>query len=435
MTKSESFKAYSVSEISEVLKACFQNPAFRDIPVYGEVYSIRLGKFSYIELGDQGKKQVNSPLLKCAFSTFYGEDYGLEDIKVGDVVLIRGSLSYYPHGSSVTLWGNSIELLRSQEGKNLLAKKKTLEKLDKLGYLNPERKKKIPAYCKKVAILTAEGGAAYQDILKTLHDRFPVSTVLYPVTVQGPGAAKTIVDAMNKATKGDYDVILLGRGGGSKTDLSCFDDEKVAFAIAESPIPVITCIGHTIDTAIADRVSDVQAITPTEGASLINPSKEEVLERQDNFRRELKEEYLAILEEKKRELASFEDRLVSLSPKALLTQAKEKLIQKDMQRDNLFLSRLKEESNKDSIYLLNLKKSFENQIQAAKERRQKFLTSLAPYNPELIKEKGYALIYKEGKLVKGASQLQASDEVTITYLDGRKEAVIKGETKNGHEKD
>ena len=220
-------KAYSVSEISDILKAAFSNPSFINLPVYGEVYSIKLGKFSYIEIGDQGNKQTNSPLLKCAFSTFYNDNFHLDEIKVGDVILITGNLSYYPHGSSITLWGNSVEILKSQEGKNLLLKKKTLEKLDKMGYLDEKRKRKIPTYCKKVAILTAENGAAYQDILKTLHDRFPVSSVLYPVVVQGDNAAKSIVKALHLANEKDYDVIILGRGGGSKTDLSCFDDEKV----------------------------------------------------------------------------------------------------------------------------------------------------------------------------------------------------------------
>ena len=88
-------KPLSVSQLSNILKACFENPMFSSLTVYGEVYSIRLGKFSYIDLGDQGHKETNSPLLRCAFNCYYGNDYGLEDIKVGDIIQITGSLSYH----------------------------------------------------------------------------------------------------------------------------------------------------------------------------------------------------------------------------------------------------------------------------------------------------------------------------------------------------
>lgn len=417
--------AYSVSQLSQILKACFENPTFQKLSIYGEVYSIRLGKFSYIELGDQGHKETNSPLLKCAFSSFYGQDYNLEDIKIGDVILVKGALSYYPHGSSVTLWGNEpVEILQSQMGKNLLAKKKTLEKLDKLGYLDEKRKRPIPRYCKKVAVLTAETGAAYQDILKTLHDRFPVSTDLYPIIVQGDQAAKSIVSAMLRATKGDYDVILLGRGGGSKTDLSCFDDEKVALSIATSPIPVITCIGHTIDTAIADRVSDAHAITPTEGASLINPSLEEVRSNQLQFKKKLQEGFLGIINAHALYLDGLNKRLDSLSPKLRLKAEKKSLEDKKMRLSQLFLTKIRLQKSDVLSKIATLQGSYRIRLNSAKEKLQRFNSLLEIYDPKKISEKGYALIYKNAKLVLSASSLNPGDEIVITYPDGRREAKI-----------
>jgi exodeoxyribonuclease VII large subunit len=394
MTSRES-KPLSVSELSQILKACFENPAFSDLSVYGEVYSIRLGKFSYIDLGDQGKNETSSPLLRCAFSSFYGDDYGLSEIKVGDVITIRGSLSYYPHGSSVTLWGKSVEVLQNQAGKNLLAKKKTLEKLEKLGYLDEKRKRPIPGACQKVAILTAESGAAYQDILKTLHDRFPVSTVLYPVTVQGEGAAASIVKAMAKAQESKADVILLGRGGGSKSDLSCFDDEKVALAIAESRIPVITAIGHTIDTAIADRVSDVKAITPTEGASLINRPLSDVIEDREEFLTSLGDLFRAKIEEKALETESFRKRLEELSPLRILAEKRKKKDDYLNSLLTLFRSHLREGKTYLGTYRTALASRTENLLSLAIARKDRYVALLESLSPEQYAKRGFAEVREE----------------------------------------
>ena len=418
-------KAYSVSEISQILKAAFENPAFSNLPVYGEVYSIKLGKFSYIELGDQGNKQTNSPLLRCAFSTFYNNNYHLEEIKVGDVIMITGKLSYYPHGSSVTLWGNEVEILKSQEGKNLLAKKKTLEKLDKLGYLDEKRKRKIPAYCKKVAILTAETGAAYQDILKTLHDRFPVSSVLYPCIVQGENAAKSMTEALLRAQEGDYDCILLGRGGGSKTDLSCFDDEKLSLAIAESKIPVITCIGHTIDLAIADRVSDIRAITPTEGASLINPSKDEVIKKRMEFTSQLDESMKNILRTNMMNLSAYIEKLEAYSPKNRIRHEKEQLNQYQEKLSLHYQNILTRKKNNLSLYTSEIDHLFSSLLQKKKLQKERFTSLLENLDPEKFALKGYALIYKDNKKITSINQLKEDDMITITYHDGRKTAIIK----------
>ena len=418
-------KAYSVSEISQILKAAFENPAFSNLPVYGEVYSIKLGKFSYIELGDQGNKQTNSPLLRCAFSTFYNNNYHLEEIKVGDVIMITGKLSYYPHGSSVTLWGNEVEILKSQEGKNLLAKKKTLEKLDKLGYLDEKRKRKIPAYCKKVAILTAETGAAYQDILKTLHDRFPVSSVLYPCIVQGENAAKSMTEALLRAQEGDYDCILLGRGGGSKTDLSCFDDEKLSLAIAESKIPVITCIGHTIDLAIADRVSDIRAITPTEGASLINPSKDEVIKKRMEFTAQLDESMKNILRTNMMNLSAYIEKLEAYSPKNRIRHEKEQLNQYQEKLSLHYQNILTRKKNNLSLYTSEIDHLFSSLLQKKKLQKERFTSLLENLDPEKFALKGYALIYKDNKKITSINQLKEDDMITITYHDGKKTAIIK----------
>lgn len=419
----------SVKQLSDILQGCFSNPAFSNLSVYGEVYSIKLGKFSYIEIGDQGNRQTSSPIVKCAFSTFYHSDYHLEEIKVGDVIQVRGSLSYYPHGCSITLWGKEVNILQSQLGKNLLLKQKILKKLDSLGYLDPKRKKPIPRYVKKVAILTAQSGAAYQDILKTLHERFPVSTVLYPITVQGENAARSIVKALERAKKDDSDIILLGRGGGSKSDLSCFDDEKVALAIATSEKPVITSIGHTIDTSIADRVSDRMAITPTEGASLINPSLEEIREAREDYLLRLTESFVRRVEEKRRNLALYGTRLDSLSPKSRISVKRKELQERKKDMEHSFLNRIALLDSAISRYRVDLIHVIRDNLNRKRMDLKGFTSVLEVHNPTFAEKNGYAVLFKDGKKVYSAKELSAGDRVTITYSDGKKEATIKEKTK------
>ncbi len=417
-------RSLSVGELSDILKACFQNPAFHGLKVYGEVYSLRRGKFSYLEIGDPGKNEVNSPLLKCAFRTIYGDSYGLSSIKVGDIVEITGDLSYYSHGSSVTLWGEEISIREEQAGANLLLKRKTLEKLERLGYLDEKRKRKIPALCQRVAIVTAYPSAAYEDILKTLHERFPLDTVLFPATVQGEGASRSLIHALEQAKKGKFDCLILGRGGGSKTDLSAFDDEKLALEIATYPCPVITCIGHTIDTSICDRVSDVSAITPTEGAMLINPSLAEVKEKIAGMEEELNANYLRLLDERQMSLDSFRQRLQDLSPLRRISLQKEKAKHLVKLLHDLYERRLYAEKNKQEERRRVLKERFRHLL-SMKEKRFLFLQgSLLSLDPSLARKKGYAQVYCGTKLVKAAKELQRDTEITIHYLDGTKKAKV-----------
>lgn len=417
-------EAFSVSQLANIIKEVFSHPSFSSLRVYGEVYSIKLGKFSYIDLGDQGHKESNSPILKCAFSNYYGNDLGLEEIKVGDVIEISGSLSYYAHGSSLTFWGKEVKVLQSQLGKALLAKKKTLEKLDKLGYLDPKRKKPIPKYCKKVAILTAVTGAAYQDILKTLHEHFPCDTVLFPTVVQGEEAAKSIVKQLKRAFLGDFDVILLGRGGGSKTDLACFDDELVALTIASSPIPIITCIGHTIDTAIADRVSDAQAITPTEGASLINPSladtRLEIQASKDIYNKE----YFNLLQNEVLSLNQLTKRLEAYSPKNTLKKEKQSLRTLQNTFSKLYLSKVQQNLYTCSELKDDFKNKMKHRLELHSSQLEQAKAILEGNNPDTYAKRGLALVLKDGKKITSIQQLEKGDVIDITYQDGRRKAKI-----------
>ena len=158
------------------------------------------------------------------------------------------------------------------------------ERLEREGLFDPRRKRPLPKVPRRVAVVTSPSGAAIRDILQTLARRFPaVEVLVYPVRVQGDGAAEEIARAIGNvnrhaATLGGVDVMIVGRGGGSLEDLWAFNEEVVARAIAASTIPIVSAVGHEVDVSISDLVADVRAATPTAAAELVAPRLSELLE-------------------------------------------------------------------------------------------------------------------------------------------------------------
>jgi exodeoxyribonuclease VII large subunit len=151
-------------------------------------------------------------------------------------------------------------------------------------------KKPLPKTIRKIGIVTSSSGAAYHDIMETLSKKMPVSTVLFDALVQGEDAPKSLMRALDRAYKSDCDIIIFGRGGGSKTDLSCFNDEALVRKVASSNKPIISGIGHEIDTSLCDLAADIYAITPTEAANKALPDLTEVKDNLSQLANKLQHE-------------------------------------------------------------------------------------------------------------------------------------------------
>ena len=415
----------SVSQLSSQLKSLFDNEVFYNVTVVGEIYSIAQSRsiFTYIDLGDEDGDQTRGPILKCAFRSF--DIKAKEDFKKGDIVKVRGKLSYYPHGSSLTLWLTGIELHKDSLGKNLLKKRKILEKLDKLGYLDEKRKIPVPELVNNVGIVTANFSAAYNDILVALKSRFPVSTVLYPCQVQGENAAKSIIRALTAAIDDKVDVIILGRGGGSNSDLSAFDDEELAFKIAESKVPIITCIGHSIDETIADRVASKVCITPTDAGNSINPSLAEVKDSLSSKKRMLIDLITAVLRDYENALSFKKKIFLSLSSDKRIELLKNTL-EKKM---NLFVSLFKDAIIRQKEMLKNKKDhlnyNINNLVGVYKTRLTEKNLLLEKNSKQDIATKGYIKVFIDDKIIKSSDDLKTGDEVSLSFFDGKKDAIIK----------
>jgi len=197
--------------------------------------------------------------------------------EVGMDVLIQGSIDVYEPNGRYQLYVT--EMYPAGEGALYVALRQLHEKLQKEGLFDERWKQPLPSYPESIGIITARSGAAIQDMISTIHRRYPIAkVVLFPVTVQGEKAPREITEALYRAAekRDQLDVLIVGRGGGSMEDLWAFNNEDVVRAIFSSPIPVVSAVGHETDYTLADYVADVRAVTPTAAAELVTPSKQTI---------------------------------------------------------------------------------------------------------------------------------------------------------------
>src|SRR5262245_10532883 len=268
----EGVKVRSVSEVTAEVKGLLEE-GFASVWVCGEVSNLaRPGSgHVYLVLKD-GQAQLRAVIWRgIALRLRFDPRDGLE-------VIVRGRMTVYPPRGDYQL---IIEELHPKGvGARELALRQLLERLFGLGYFDAKRKKPLPRFPRRVALVTSPSGAAVRDMLEILGRRWRATEVwVCPVRVQGDGAAEEIAAAIRRVNRlGGVDVLVVGRGGGSTEDLWAFNEEIVAQAIYESRIPVVSAVGHEIDVTMADRVADRRALTPSEAAELVVPSRDELAE-------------------------------------------------------------------------------------------------------------------------------------------------------------
>jgi len=282
------------------------------ISVEGEVSNLSkpASGHCYFSLKDTGAQ------LRCVFFKNRHTATSKQILQHGQQLILRGLLSVYEARGDYQLIVESVEA--AGEG-DLYRKYEELKlKLAALGLFEPARKKTWPAYPNTIGLITSPTGAAIRDVLSTLERRFPLANVrVYPSDVQGKQAAPQLVQAIKNANRdASCDVILLVRGGGSLEDLWSFNDEALAYAIAESTIPIISGVGHETDFTIADFVSDHRAATPTAAAETVTPDQAQLREHCTRLNQRLRMAIIRLLEQQKKHLKHASERL--RSPEYLL---------------------------------------------------------------------------------------------------------------------
>lgn len=390
---------FGVGELSGIIAEVLQGSLFQNIYLSGEIQSVsKKGNYTYINLIDS--KSSNSATLTVVVG-FYCRIEGTE-LAVGDNILMRGSISYYKARGTVSFWPKEISL--NGEGMEQIRLRRLIEKLRQEGLFEESRKKPLPRFVKKLVVVTSKSGAAIEDIRATLKRRYPVELQVIEALVQGDKATESLFAAMKTAISDESaDLIIITRGGGSKSDLSPFNDEKLARLIASSRIPIISAVGHEIDVSLSDLVADVRAITPTDAANMVGPSLSELEKDQERLKIELVENYRRIIESKYKDLQANILLLSSLSPKSLFQQKK------------VALHQAKE----------SLEQSYRAILQKARLNLNNLGKLLHSISPQSILERGYAILSLNGKTVSSVEEVKQDDVIEITLKDGQKEAVIK----------
>jgi len=384
---------YSVTEITQVIKAALET-AVPQVWVVGEISNCRRHPSGhiYFTLKDAGAA-LSAAVWKSNAARLKFE------LRDGQQVVCRGRIDVYPPRGSYQLNVDQVE--PKGKGALQLAFEQLKEKLRAEGLFDPARKKKIPLLPKTIGVVTSPTGAALIDILRTIDRRFAkVRIVIYPARVQGAGAAAEIVEGLEfLGGRPGIDVIIVGRGGGSIEDLWAFNEEPVARAIAASPVPVISAVGHEVDFTISDFVADISA-----AAEIAVPDESEL----------------------RRYLAAVKDTL------RLLTDAKLKKNREAL--NNLALSHVLKKPgaviDERRMDLLFLGEKLSRHAQSfTAEKRARLSEAAAKLNalsPLAVLGRGYTLATdKYGSLIVRAAQLNKGDEIEIVFDDGAAGAVVK----------
>lgn len=329
-----------------------------------------------------------------------GLDFRLSD---GQAVIIGGTISVYERDGRYQLYAKKITL--AGEGALYERYEQLKKKLEQKGYFDETHKKKIPSYVKKVGIVTADTGAAIQDIRNISARRNPyVQLVLYPAKVQGEGASDTIVKGIQTLDQAGVDVIIVGRGGGSIEDLWAFNEENTAQAIYECSTPVISAVGHETDTTIADYVADLRAPTPSAAAELAVYDVRLVLETLYGCKDRLIRAMFDRIDDARQELAFRERQLKVLNPSQQVLQRRQYVADMEDKLTGL-MNRLLEDK---------------------KYRLQLLAGRLDGMSPLKRLESGFAYFSDlEGNRIESVKKLAPGDQVDITLVDGRVRAEVK----------
>ncbi|MDD3933859.1 MAG: exodeoxyribonuclease VII large subunit, partial [Methanoculleus sp.] len=262
-----------VSEVSGLICDLLDDARLHEIWVRGEVtnYKDHTSGHRYFSLGERNGR--SSALINCVMWRTYASGLGFTP-RDGMDVLAWGTVEVYePHGRYQLIVR---ELLPAGPGERHLMVERWKQELDAEGLFAPERRRPLPAFPHRIGVVTSSTGAAMQDILSVISRRYPAEVVLSPTAVQGDGAHMEIAAAIRKID-GLVDVIIVGRGGGSFEDLFPFNHPDVVRAVALCKTPVISAVGHEVDTALCDFAADLRAPTPSAAAERAVPDRVEVL--------------------------------------------------------------------------------------------------------------------------------------------------------------
>ncbi len=390
---------YSVSELTAKIKEYLER-GFPCLWLRGEISNFKRHSSGhlYFTLKDANAQipaiiwRTTAEKLKLTFTL----NDGLE-------VLIRGKVEVYQPQGRYQFIGNYVEAVG--EGSLQRAFYLLMKKLEKEGLFELIHKKPLPRLPETIGVITSPTGAVIQDIRSILERRYPLARiVLYPVRVQGEGAAEEIVEAIRyfNATKNPahkVDVLILGRGGGSLEDLWAFNDERVARAVFASNIPIISAVGHQTNVTICDYVADARVETPSMAAEKATPlSTDNILNKIDTALQQMRLKILHQIEERRKYIREITGSFTFNKPISnfyALSQTLDQLSER-------------------------LESGFKQKLDRTLSRLQNVTQRLDTLSYEHTLQRGFSIVFKEGNIIRSAQEIKPGDIVVIRFADGEK---------------
>lgn len=390
---------YSVGQVNKYIKNMFaQDFMLHHISIKGEVSNCKYHSSGHIYFT---MKDADGTINAIMFAGSRREGLKFQ-MKEGDRVVVTGSVEVYERDGRYQIYARTIE--RDGEG-NLYLKFEALKReLEEMGMFAEEYKQPIPKYAKTVGIVTAETGAAIQDIRNIAGRRNPyVQLILCPALVQGEGAAASIVHGIHALEQIGVDVIIVGRGGGSIEDLWAFNEEMVARAIFDCRIPVISAVGHQTDFTIADYVADLRAPTPSAAAELAVFDYRQAMQELLGMRQQMDKELQRKVTVARNHLEHQRMRLHYLSPQ----------------------QRMNENRRRVAEYEEKLTGRMEELLRERRHRLALLAGTLESYSPVKKLSGGYAFV-EDGnhQALRSIHQIRKKDTVQIHLLDGTLTAAV-----------
>ena len=403
-----------VSDLNEyVRRTLAADPTLRSVRLRGEISNFKRHSTGhwYFTLKDD----------RCRISAVMFRQNALrQSIRPMDGmrVVVSGQVSLYPESGTYQIY---CENMRPDGVGTLYQQFEALkQKLQLEGLFDAARKQPLPWRPRKIAIVTSPTGAVLHDIRKVSAQRDPgVPLVLLPVQVQGANAAEDIAAAIRHA--GDLpevDVIIAGRGGGSMEDLWAFNEEIVARAIVESPVPVISAVGHETDVTIADFVADARASTPSNAAEMAVPDRREIVAGLREMGLHLTEAMTALMRERRLDLMSLQRRLERVSPEgrihALMSRSASCRTRLNAAIDGCFPAI----ERRIALARMRLDTAADKRIAASQERIARARARLMALNPSAVLDRGYALVMDGTRVVTSAQSAGELEHMTLRFRDG-----------------
>ena len=424
----------TVSALTKYIKYKFdKDPHLGRVYLTGEISNFRLRPtHQYFSLKDENAI-ISATMFQSAFKKIqFRPEEGMKVLVIGKVSVFEKSGQYQI---------NIEHMEPDGVGALYLAYEQLKKKLEAEGLFSLP-KKPIPQFPKKIAILTSESGAVIQDIQTTVARRFPiVQLVLYPTVVQGVHAVNSILKNLDLVEQEDYDVVIIGRGGGSIEDLWAFNEEPVVRRVAELSIPVISSVGHETDTTLIDFVSDMRAATPTAAAEIATPVLMEIHQQLRNLQTRLEQALSRQLQIKRERMQALSNASIFQNPERIYqvyqqrvdqlemrlqqmmqqsVQHKRQQLLKNQHRLELGSPSRRVQTEKQALQYL-AKRLEQAQGQLMKDKKQQFqraIQQLDLLSPLKIMNRGYGILQQEETIIKSVDQLEVEQELTIQLVDG-----------------